>query len=357
MTIGTLFPLVEAATTEVLDGIGPYTAVVNDPPWSDLTPSVPPPARLVTAVTMEQAHLDKLVEDEDDRTEVVVGVGGGTALDTAKYLAWRTRKRLIQIPTITSVDAGFTDAVGIRVDGRVRYVGIVVPETVVLDIPLIRSAPARLNRAGIGDILSCHTGLFDWRLATDVGHGVPWRDDLADLGRTLLSELEGALPEIREVSANGVRFLADAYRRIGAACAEAGHSRFEEGSEHFFAYSYEHRTGAHHVHGELIGLAVVAMATVQDNDPAWARHIVARSGARCHPDDLGITRERFDDALLGLRRYARSEGLDYSIVDAVGVNEAMADRAWRALEQLPRSDNEVRSTAGADPANDSHPTT
>ncbi|MDH3292920.1 MAG: iron-containing alcohol dehydrogenase [Acidimicrobiia bacterium] len=336
MTIGQPFPVIEATVAAVLDGIDRYTAVVNDPPWSAVAEGLRPPGRVVVAGNMEQAHLDQLVEGEDATTEVVVGLGGGTALDTAKYLAWRTDKKLIQIPTITSVDAGFTNAIGIRVDGRVRYVGTIVPETVALDLPLIRSAPARLNQAGIGDILSCHTGLFDWRLAVEAGRGVPWRDDLAQLGETLLTELEQALPDIRAVSDDGVRFVAGAYRRIGAACAEAGHSRFEEGSEHFLAYNYEHRTGAHQVHGELIGFAVVAMSVVQDNRPDWAFDVVEQSGARCHPSDLGISRQQFDDALLGLREYARAEDLDHSIVDIADLDGSMADAAWTLVEQLPR---------------------
>ncbi|MDH4277001.1 MAG: iron-containing alcohol dehydrogenase [Acidimicrobiia bacterium] len=336
MTIGQPFTVIEVPVVDVLGGIGPYTAVVNDPPWSAVAGRVRPPVRVVTAGNMEQAHLDRVVDAEDRTTEVVVGLGGGTALDTAKYLAWRTGKRLVQIPTITSVDAGFTDAVGIRVDGKVRYVGNVVPETVALDLPLIRSAPARLNQAGIGDILSCHTGLFDWRLAVDAGDGVPWREDLAALGETLLVQLEQAVPDICAVSDDGVRFMADAYRRIGAACAEAGHSRFEEGSEHFWAYNHEHRTGAHHVHGELIGLAVVAMSMVQDNRPDWAFGIVAGAGARCNPADLGIDRDDFAQALLTLRNYARAEDLDYSIVDAVDVDQDMVDRAWDLIARLPR---------------------
>ena len=91
---------------------------------------------------MELAKLDRDVEaTADDGAEVIVGFGGGTALDTAKYLAWKRGLPLVQIPTITSVDAGFTDAIGVRADGHVRYVGTIEPEEVVLDIDLIRSAP------------------------------------------------------------------------------------------------------------------------------------------------------------------------------------------------------------------------
>ena len=39
-----------------------------------------------------------------------------------------------------------------RRDGVVRYVGWAVPEAVYVDVDVIGSAPARLNRAGVGDI-------------------------------------------------------------------------------------------------------------------------------------------------------------------------------------------------------------
>jgi len=333
--IGQPFRCEEHPVAEVLAGLGRYTVCANDPPWAEVSQRVQPAARVVEAWNMDIEHLEAMAAEPDD-SEVVVGLGGGTALDTAKFLAWRRSVPLVQVPSITSVDAGFTDAIGVRVDGRVRYVATIVPQLVVLDLDLIRSAPPRLNRAGIGDILSCHTGLYDWRLATAAGHGHPWHDGLAELGAQLLDELEAAADEVHAVSEVGVRFLADAYRRIGAACAWAGHSRFEEGSEHFWAYAYEHATGAHPVHGEIIAFAVCALAHVQGNDPERALSIVARSGARAHPDDLGVTRADFDASLLGLRAYARAEGLDIGVADLADIDAATADAAWAFVQRLPR---------------------
>ncbi|WP_395155742.1 iron-containing alcohol dehydrogenase [Ilumatobacter sp.] len=336
-TIGEPFECVERAAAQVLAEIGPYTAVVNDPPWSRLAPGAPPPKHLVAAANMDVKHLDTLVAPIlGTGSEVVVGIGGGTALDTAKYVAWKCDLPLIQIPTITSVDAGFTEAIGVRIDGNVHYVGTVVPQQVVLDLELIGSAPKRLNRAGIGDILSCHTGLHDWRAAVDAGHSPDWNEALAALGAELLAELDDAIDDIADVNPAGIRFLADAYRRIGAACAAAGHSRFEEGSEHFWAYAYEHKTGAHHVHGELIAFATVAVAHVQRNGAEFASRLVTRSKAVAHPADLGIEREVFIKTLVGLRDYARGQNLDIGVADLHEITPQAAGDAWAFVSTLPR---------------------
>ena len=332
--IGSPFRTEELSALEVLAGLPPFTVAVNDPPWATLAAAGVEPNRVVSAWDMNVTALDAMAEVED-ASSVVVGIGGGTALDTAKFLAWKTGKRLIQIPTITSVDAGFTTAIGVRDAGHVRYIGDITPELVVLDLALIRSAPARLNRAGIGDILSCHTGLHDWQAASSFDQGHPWREDLATLARTLLAELDDAAEEIHAVTDDGVRFMASAYRRIGAACTEAGHSRFEEGSEHFWAYCYEHASGAHQVHGELIALGVVALSHVQGNEAEWAKALVQRCGTRSHPDALAITRDQFIDALTNLREYARSESLDISVADLSVITPAVAHAAWEFVQQLP----------------------
>jgi len=344
--IGAPFNCVEADVGEMLiDRHAPLIVCNNEPPWAAFRPRLGDADVMaeIPAWNMDVVHLASIVEEltathpsERLAAATVVGFGGGTALDTAKYVALMLDRPLLQAPTITSVDAGFTDAIGVRDNGRVRYIGNIVPESVVLDLPLIRSAPPRLNRAGVGDILSCHTGLFDWRLAADRGLGHPWQDGLAALGAQLLDELEAAADEIAAVSDDGVRFVADAYRRIGAACAWAGHSRFEEGSEHFWAYAFEHATGAHPVHGEIISFAVCALAHVQGNDPERARRIVERAKVRANPIELGIDEASFRACLLGLREYARGEELDIGVADLTEITHAQVDAAWAFVAALPR---------------------
>ena len=73
------------------------------------------------------------------------------------------------------------------------------------------------------------------------------------------------------------------HRIIGKYCDDYGHSRFEEGSEHFFAYTFEHVTGRTLMHGELVALGVLIMSTLQGNMPELAREIVREAGVRHRP--------------------------------------------------------------------------
>ena len=67
----------------------------------------------------------------------IIGLGGGQALDVAKFLAWTRRLPLFQVPTATTVNAPFGHRAGVRDEGRVRYVGWAVPEAVYIDFEVI----------------------------------------------------------------------------------------------------------------------------------------------------------------------------------------------------------------------------
>lgn len=335
-SIGTIAPVRFQSAVEALTALGSYVVAVNDPPWSSLAPEVPPPVRVVTAGSMELLDLERRAFERPADGVTVVGLGGGTALDTAKFLAWRWDAPLVLVPSVLSVDAAFTETVGVRVGRRVRYIAEVDPAAVIIDVPLIQSAPARFNRAGVGDLVSCHTALWDWAEASRRALDEPWRDDLALLARALLRDLEVCAEDIASESDTGVRFLVDALAAVGAACRAAGHARFEEGSEHFLAYALEHRTGVKALHGELVAMCTVGIATIQDNDVDAIAVLVARCGVRAHPADLGVARVQFVDALVGLRDYARAEGLWHGVADFRAITAARAERAWKAVDAVPR---------------------
>jgi glycerol-1-phosphate dehydrogenase [NAD(P)+] len=296
-------------------------------PWGLVKDAIAPPLHSIEAGSVELADLRRAAAEVPDGAKVVVGLGGGSSLDTAKYVAEARGLPLIQIPSIISVDAAFTAPYGYRDGSRVRYAGDLRPVEVIADPELIRGAPPELNRAGVGDLLSCHTGMFDWKLASDAGRGEPWNEEAAILGRRVVDDVEAAAPEIAAVSDEGVRFLARTHQVVGAGCIEYG-ARFEEGSEHFVAYVYEWLANEHRVHGELISFCVLVMSYVQGNDPDRAVRIVRGTKVDARPEHLRIGEALLARIFAELPAYCEQEQLFPSVVEVVDLTPELARAAF-----------------------------
>ncbi len=89
--------------------------------------------------------------------DVVIGVGGGKALDTGKALARDRGARFISVPTIASNDAPTSRAIALYSDDDHKFMVQSLgrnPDAVVADTEVLASAPARFLRCGIGDGLA-----------------------------------------------------------------------------------------------------------------------------------------------------------------------------------------------------------
>jgi glycerol dehydrogenase len=91
------------------------------------------------------------------KADVLVGMGGGKAIDTAKIAADRAGIPVIIVPTIASTDAPCSGcAVVYSKDGVFESVSYQKsnPAVVLVDVNVIAAAPSRFLVAGMGDALS-----------------------------------------------------------------------------------------------------------------------------------------------------------------------------------------------------------
>jgi glycerol-1-phosphate dehydrogenase [NAD(P)+] len=111
--------------------------------------------------------------------QAVVGLGGGKALDVAKYLAHLAQRPCYAVPTSLSNDGFCSPQASLTLGGRRRSLAATLPFAVVVDTEVCLRAPEALWWSGVGDLVSKVTAVADWKLAYH-RRGEPV-DDLAAL--------------------------------------------------------------------------------------------------------------------------------------------------------------------------------
>jgi glycerol-1-phosphate dehydrogenase [NAD(P)+] len=290
-------------------------------PWNlvkDMLPSKP--EAIVFARDMELQTLEGM-ERAVPSVDVVVGIGGGSSHDLAKYLALKKGARLVQVPTILSADASVTSAIGIREGGKVKYVGHVAIDRILVDFSLIKQAPKELVRYGACDILSAHTASHDWKFALSRGEEEMFDKGYYDRAREILDGLEKKCFDIREVNDEGIRTIVEYYLSFAEIAEKLQSDRAQEGSEHFFAYNVEYVTRKQYVHGKLLAIGILVMSFVQDNGFDKILRLMGDLGLEAKLTTIGLGRDDFTRALMTLKAFTEGGGYYYSIINETGFDE------------------------------------
>ena len=105
-------------------------------------------------------EIDRLIElATANESEVIIGIGGGKTLDTAKAIAFYRNVPVVVVPTIASTDAP-TSALAVIYTPEGEFSEYLMipsnPNMVIMDTKIIAGAPVRLLISGMGDALSTY---------------------------------------------------------------------------------------------------------------------------------------------------------------------------------------------------------
>ena len=208
--------------------------------------------------------------------KALVAIGGGRAIDCAKYLAHLIQKPLVVVPTAISNDGFCSPFSSLLVEGKRRTMRTVLPEGIVLDTAILRDCPAALLYSGVGDLFCKYTAIFDWKLAY-AKRREPVNDFAAEMALNAANTFLYYTPKSFD-DLDYLRVLSSSLMLSGIAMEIAGSSRPASGGEHLISHAYDGVAARPSMHGIQVGVASYLLSRLQSTTADTVERAATNSG-------------------------------------------------------------------------------
>ena len=262
--------------------------------------------------------------------EAVVGIGGGRTIDATKYAATLAGMPMVSVATNLSHDGICSPTASLEHDKGKASFGVTMPLAMIVDLDYVRAAPARLVRAGIGDVLSNFSAVEDWVLSNrEQGDPI---DRLALTFARMAAEALIYQPKSIE-SDEFLTVLAEGLVLSGMAMSFSGSSRPASGGDHEILHAIDHLFPGTANHGELAGLGAafcyhLRSAHLGEGTERLGEIVASlrRHGLPKTPYDIGLTEEQFARAVV----YApQTRPGRYTVLEHLALDEGAVLKAVR----------------------------
>ncbi|PHJ63898.1 oxidoreductase [Nostoc linckia z18] len=201
---------------------------------------------------------------KEHKADVIIGVGGGKALDTAKLVAQQLQLPVVTIPTSAATCAAWSALSNVySEDGAFLYDVALsrCPDLLILDYDLIKTAPQRTLIAGIGDAIA------KWYEASvSSGH---LQDTLiiaalqqARVLRDIL--LQKSAAALKEPGSEVWREVVDASVLLAGVVGGLGGAQCRTVAAHAVHNGLTHISGHGSIHGEKVALGILVQLRLEE---------------------------------------------------------------------------------------------
>ena len=260
-----------------------------------------------------ETSLKNLTEaTQNHQADLIIGVGGGKALDTAKLLAYQQQLPIVTIPTSGATCAAWTALSNVYSNQGAFQYDVPLsrcPDLLILDYNLIKAAPKRTLVAGTGDAIakwyeaSVSSGQSEATLTiAAVQQARVLRDILLQKSVKALDKIGGE--EWREV-VNATVLLAGVIGGLGGAnCRTVAAHAVHNGLTHIPA--------AHHaLHGEKVAYGILVQLRLEEMIQGNKLAATSRQQLLKFYEEIGLPRSLED---LGLSQVTLEELRQAAIV-------------------------------------------
>ncbi len=220
-----------------------------------------------------------------DNSDLIVGIGGGRSVDTAKLISYNLGKPFVSLPTAASHDGMASPFVSVKSD-KPHSIVASAPMGVFVDIDIIKKAPSKLLASGCGDLIANIIAVKDWQL----GHKKKkeyygrYAADLAMMSAKIVMENSSSFAK----KGLDARVIVEGLISAGVASCIAGSSRPCSGAEHLFSHALDKISPGVGLHGEKCGIGSIMMAKLQGQDWKQIVKTLKNVGAPTTAKQIGL---------------------------------------------------------------------
>jgi glycerol-1-phosphate dehydrogenase [NAD(P)+] len=277
------------------------------------------------------AFLEYLAGSLPSATEVIYVFGEGNLIDAGKFVAYKTNKPLIVIPTALSDDKAFTPEVNFYSADEWAQINTGAPGEIILDFDLLRAAPPHLRTSGLAEVITVVTAMMDWGYAAQRNQAgnakfTGWATAMA---ASVAQQAVKSAAAIGHADDDGLTHLVALLCQTIQLDGLLGHKRASQGAEHTFAAAASGSAlAAHTTFAERLGAGILLASAMHGREASGLRVALEAAGLRLgqiKPADLL-------EILTNLPAYAVKNGRPFGILnDTVMDAEKLASLTKSAL--------------------------
>ena len=230
-----------------------------------------------------------------NKTQAVIGIGGGKVIDAAKYMCYLRKLAFISVPTSASSDGFCSSTASLIVNERRTSVPAALAYGIIVDTDAIMSAPAKYIYSGIGDMVAKITAIYDWQFEAENGVSVI-NDTSVMLAKNAVNSfvripLESISKEVF------IRELVNGLTVSGLANEIARGSAPTSGSEHLISHALDKNLPNPQLHGIQVGIATYIMSLVQNHRQERIKKFFTETGFFDYCKTIELKKQDYIDAI------------------------------------------------------------
>ncbi|MCC7207807.1 MAG: iron-containing alcohol dehydrogenase [Anaerolineae bacterium] len=294
----------------------PAALITQPESWASVSAAMPLP--IVIQAEPETASRDlfeHLAENLPSPVEVIYAVGEGAPFEAGRFIASRTHKPLVIVPTILSTNRAFVPDCAIVENGALTHLEAGPATELIIDLDVLKNAPAHRRAGALADVIAVITALMDWEHAEQHGKTtpttryLPWAAGAAAAYAGQALKIAGPLGQ---GDPDALRTLVDLIALLVGLDNQLGHRRASRGVERLFAESAAQLPStAGTTPAERLGPGILLAAALYKKNSAALRTAVEMAGIRLNqmrPEDVRAV-------FMSLPDYARKVGATGGILD------------------------------------------